>query len=66
MCIRDSYGNGLVNRESADAFWVKKAGLQALPLLSVDSCPTNFFTRMEVLLPPLKESLEKKKAALKN
>ena len=61
-----SYGNGLANRESADAFWVKKAGLQALPLLSADSCPTNFFTRMEVLLPPLKEALEKKKAALKN
>ena len=61
-----SYGNGLGDRESADAFWVKKAGLQALPLLSADSCPTNFFTRMEGLLPPLKDALEKKKAALKN
>ena len=61
-----SYGNGLGDHESADAFWVKKAGLQALPLLSVGSCPTNFFTRMESLLPPLKEALEKKKAALKN
>jgi len=45
---------------------VKKAGLQALPLLSADSCPTNFFARMESLLPPLKDALEKKKAALKN
>ena len=61
-----SYGNGLGDHESADAFWVKKAGLQALPLLSVGSCPTNFFARMESLLPPLKEALEKKKAALKN
>jgi len=61
-----SYGNGLGDAESADAFWVKKAGLQALPLLSGDSCPTNFFTRMETLLPPLKEALEKKRAVLKN
>ena len=61
-----SYGRGLGDNESADAFWVKKAGLQALPLLSAGSCPTNFFARMESLLPPLKEALEKKKAALKN
>ena len=61
-----SYGRGLGDNESADAFWVKKAGLQALPLLSAGNCPTNFFTRMEALLPPLKEALEKKKAALKN
>ena len=61
-----SYGNGLGDHESAAAFWVKKAGLQALPLLSADSCPTNFFARMEALLPPLKDALEKKKAALKN
>ena len=61
-----SYGSGLGDNESAAAFWVKKAGLQALPLLSVNGCPTNFFTRMESLLPPLKEALEKKKSSLKN
>jgi TolA-binding protein len=61
-----SYGRGLADGETADAFWVKKAGLQALPLLSATSCPTNFFTRLETLLPPLKDALEKKKAALKN
>ena len=59
-----SYGKDLNDDESADAFWVKKAGLQALPLLSADNCPTNFFARMESLLPPLTDSLEKKKAAL--
>jgi len=61
-----SYGRGLGDNESADAFWVKKAGLQALPLLSVGNFPTNFFTRLESLLPPLKDALEKKKAVLKN
>jgi hypothetical protein len=55
----------LRDNESADAFWVKKAGLFALPLLSAgDSYPTNFFAGMETLLPPLKEMLEKKRASL--
>jgi TolA-binding protein len=61
-----SYGSGLGEDETASAFWVKKAGLLALPLLSAENCPTNFFMRMETLLPPLKETLEKKRAALKN
>ncbi len=48
-----------------DASYVKRAGLLALPLLSANgNCPTNFISRMELLLPPLKETLEKKKAAL--
>ncbi len=64
--VDSSYGKGLDDDESADAFWVKKAGLLALPLLSADNCPTNFFARMEILLPPLKDALEKKKASLKN
>jgi TolA-binding protein len=60
-------GNALRDGESADAFWVKKAGLLTLPLLSTgDNYPTNFFADMETLLPPLKEMLEKKRAALKN
>jgi hypothetical protein len=61
-----SYGKGLGDQETASEFWVKKAGLQALPLLSAENCPTNFFDRMESLLPPLKEALEKKRAAYKN
>lgn len=61
------YGNGLRDNESADAFWVKKAGLQALPLLSAGgNYPDKFFERMESLLPPLKDMLEKKRAALNN
>ena len=60
-----SIGNGLRDDETPEAFWVKKAGLQILPLLSADgSYPTNFFDRMESLLPQLKDSLEKKKLAL--
>jgi len=58
-----SYGQGLGDQETASAFWVKKAGLQALPLISTGNCPTNFFDRMETLLPPLKEALDKKRAA---
>ena len=61
------YGKGLGEGESANAFWVKKAGLLALPLLASGSdYPTNFFTRMESLLPVLKDTIEKKRAALKN
>ena len=48
-----------------DERWVKKAGLAALPLLNgTDGGQTNFFNRLEILLPQLKETLEKKKAAL--
>jgi len=55
----------------ADEFWTKKAGLQALPLIgSVGGGDANqvddFFDRLEELLPQLKDSLEKKRAALKN
>lgn len=59
------FGKGLADHEFADAFWVKKAGLAALPLLSADNIyPANFFTTMETLLPQLKDQLEKKRAAL--
>lgn len=64
--VDTGYGKGLTDHESADAFWVKVAGLRALPLLSAgDSYPTNFFSTLETLLPPLKATLEKKRAALK-
>ena len=53
---------------AADPFWLKKAGWQALPLMITlkDGDVDKFFDRMEWLLPPLKDSLEKKRAALKN
>ena len=53
---------------TADPFWVKKAGLQALPLMLTlkDGDVDKFFDRMEQLLPTLKVSLEKKRAALQN
>ena len=59
-------GKNLRDGEEADRFWVKKAGLQALPLvesLGVDDPPT-FFDHLEGLFPELKDSLEKKRAVL--
>lgn len=65
--VETAYGVGLNDHESASAFWVKKAGLLALPLLSNgDGYPTNFFNTLETLLPQLTETLEKKRAALQN
>ena len=53
---------------TSDAFWAKKAGLQALPLMTAtgEGNVDKFYTRLETLLPQLKDSLDKKKAALKN
>jgi TolA-binding protein len=59
-------GKNLRDGEVADRFWVKKAGLQALPLvesLGVDDPPT-FFNHLEGLFPESRDSLEKKRAAL--
>jgi len=52
-----------------DLFWTKKAGLQALPVMEAlgisDAASLNaFFDRLEGLLPQLKDSLEKKRAAM--
>jgi TolA-binding protein len=60
------YENNLRNDEQADAFWTKKAGLQALPLIEGlgESPPEDFFNRMENWLPQLKDSLEKARTAL--
>ena len=59
-------GKNLRPGESADAFWVQKAGLQALPLIEVlgTGNPNRFIDQMEILFPPLKESLEKTRLAL--
>ena len=56
-------GANLRETESADPFWVKKAGLEAARVAEVlENWPqaVNLYRRLEELLPPLKESLEKK------
>jgi TolA-binding protein len=59
-------GKNLRDGETADPSWVKKSGLQALPLIqSLGIADPNYFiNQMEILLPPLKESLEKIRATL--
>ena len=61
-----SLGKNLRDGEVADPFWVKKAGLQALPLVEALGVadPGKFFDHLERLFPQLKDSLEKKRAAL--
>ena len=61
-----SLGKNLRDGEMADPFWVKKAGLQALPLVEALGVadPEKFFDHLEKLFPQLKESLEKKRAVL--
>ncbi|MGC9943575.1 MAG: tetratricopeptide repeat protein [Verrucomicrobiota bacterium] len=53
-------GNNLRDGELADPFWVKKAGLLALPLIQSLGIanPDKFIDQMEALLPPMKTSLE--------
>jgi outer membrane protein assembly factor BamD (BamD/ComL family) len=62
------YQNNLRNGEVADEFWLKKAGLQMLPLAVAlkDGEVDKMIDRLEAELPPLKPALEKKRAALKN
>jgi TolA-binding protein len=61
------YGINRRDGEQADLFWLKKAGLQALGVMeALQQWPQadRFFARLEEELPQLKDSLEKKKAAL--
>jgi TolA-binding protein len=61
------YGTNRRDGEQADLFWLKKAGLQALGVMeTLQQWPQadKFFGRLEEELPQLKDSLEKKKAAL--
>ncbi len=62
----ENYREVLYNT-AADAFWAKKAGLQALPLMITlkDGDVDKFFESLERWLPQLKETLEKKRGALK-
>jgi TolA-binding protein len=59
-------GKNLRDGETADPFWVKKSGLQALPLIqSLGIADPNYFiNQMENLLPQLKDALEKIRAVL--
>ena len=59
-------GKNLGAGETADPFWVKKAGLQALPLIEKlgTADPNRFIDQMETLFPQSKDSLEKKRATL--
>lgn len=58
-----AYQKNLREGESPDLFWVKKAGLEAARVaesLGEWTQAMNMYRRLEVLLPPLKEMLEKK------
>jgi hypothetical protein len=59
-------GKNLRAGETADQFWVKEAGWQALPLIERLGAanPNKFIDQMEQLLPQLKDSLERTRAAL--
>ena len=60
-------GSNLRGDELPDSFWLKKAGLQAAPLVGMLNDPNaerKFYGRLEQKLPQLVESIEKKIAAL--
>ena len=62
-----SIGKNLREGEVADSFWVKKAGLQAAPLVGMLNDPEaerKFYKNLETLLPQLTDIIEKKIAAL--
>ena len=57
------YGKNLRDGEPAGSFWVKRAGLQAANVAeTLGEWPqaVNVYRRMEELLPPLRDLLEKK------
>jgi TolA-binding protein len=59
-------GKNLRDGETADPFWVKSAGLHALPLIEMLGAgdANKFIDQMEGLFPQSKDFLEKKRAAL--
>jgi len=63
-----SLGKNLRDGEMADPFWVKKAGLSALPLVESLGVadPEIFIDHLERLFPQLKDTLEKKKAVMQS
>ncbi len=57
------FGSNLRSDETADPLWVKKAGLQALPLVESlgSGDPDKFIDQMEIVLPQMRDFLEKKR-----
>ncbi len=59
-------GNNLRDGETADVFWVKKAGLQALALIKSlgVGAPDKFIGQMKILFPESRAALENERATL--
>jgi TolA-binding protein len=60
-------GNNLRDDEKQDVFWKRKAGLQAAPLIELLNdikTEKSFYINLEIQLPQLADSIEKKIAAL--
>ena len=57
------FGSNLRTAETADPLWVKKAGLQALPLVESlgTGDPDKFIDQMEIVLPQMRDFLEKRR-----
>lgn len=57
------WGNNLHDGETSVPFWVKQAGLRALPLIESLGAgdPNKFIDQMEAILPQMKDILEKKR-----
>ncbi|HXF10800.1 MAG TPA: outer membrane protein assembly factor BamD, partial [Desulfuromonadaceae bacterium] len=57
------YQNNQRDGEDVDPFWIKEAGLKALPLVESlgTGDPNKFIEQMETWLPQLKDSLEKRR-----
>ena len=57
------FGSNLRGGETADPVWVKQAGLKALPLVESlgTGDPDKFIDPMEMVLPQMRDSLEKKR-----
>lgn len=60
-------GSNLGEGETADAFWVKNAGMRAAPLvglLNTADAQRDFYNKLQAKLPPLAEVIQKKIDAL--
>ena len=60
------FGKNLREGEVADSYWVQQAGLDALPLMEMLGVGdiNKFIDRMEIVLPQMRDSLEKKRLEL--
>ena len=57
------FRNNLHDGETADPYWVKEAGLDALPLVEAlgTGDPNKFIDQMETWFPQMRDTLEKKR-----